>query len=96
MTFLDAALAVLEACRRPMTAAEIVDEARRRGLLVSAGKTPPASLSARLYLYVRDHPDGLVVRVAEPGKARARRGSVRWAVRGRVGKRAAETGPLAC
>jgi hypothetical protein len=57
------------------------------------GKTPAASLTARLYLYVRDHPDGLVVRVAEPGKARARRGSVRWAVRGGVAGRAAEPVP---
>jgi HB1/ASXL restriction endonuclease-like protein with HTH domain len=95
MTFLDAALAVLEACGRPMTAAEIVDEARRRGLLHPAGKTPAASLSACLYLYVREHPDGLVVRVAEPGKARARSGSVRWAVRGRVAERAEEVAPTA-
>ncbi len=82
MTFLQAAMAVLEACRRPMTTTEIVKEAMRRGLLQSAGKTPEASLSACLYLYVRAHADGPLVRLAEPGGTRARRGSVRWALRG--------------
>ena len=81
MTFLEAAMAVLEACGRPMTATEIVEEAKRRGLLQSAGKTPEASLSARLYVYVRDHPDGRLVRLAEAGPNRARHGSVRWALR---------------
>jgi hypothetical protein len=81
MTFLDAALAVLAASKRPMTASEIIFEAMQQGLLTSAGKTPAATLTARLYTYVRDHPDGPLVRVAEPGAARARRGSVRWALR---------------
>jgi len=81
MTFFDATLAVLEANGRPMTAREIVSQAMQRGLLTSAGKTPEATLTALLYTYVRDHPDGPLVRIAEPGAGRARRGSVRWALR---------------
>jgi hypothetical protein len=81
VTFLDAALTVLEANGRAMTAHEIVAAAVQQGLLTSTGKTPVATLSARLYTYVRDHPDGRLVRLAEVGSARARRGSVRWALR---------------
>ena len=80
-SFLGAALRVLENCQRPMTAREITAEALRRGWLTSAGKTPEATMGAQLYLQVRDHPDGRLVRVAQPGKGRAARGSVRWALR---------------
>lgn len=81
MTYLEAALAVLESAGRPMTGREITAEALRRGLITPMGKTPEATLSARLYVYVRDRPDGRLVRLAEPGPGRARRGSVRWALR---------------
>ena len=80
-SFLGAAIRVLEDCQRPMTAREIVEEALRRGWITSAGKSPEATMSAQLYLQVRDDPDGRLVRVAQPGKARAVRGSVRWALR---------------
>jgi hypothetical protein len=80
-SYLNAALRILADQRSPLTAREIAAEAIRRGLLRPAGQTPEASMSARLYIYVRDHPDGPLVRVHEPGPARARRGSVRWALR---------------
>jgi hypothetical protein len=80
-SFLGAAIRVLEACQRPMTAREIAEEALRRGWLTSAGKTPHATMAARLYFPVRDDPDSRLVCLAQPGKARAVRGSVRWALR---------------
>ena len=64
-----------------MTAREIIDEAVRRGLLRPAGKTPEATLTAQLYLHVRDAPAPRLTRLHEPGPTRARRGSVRWALR---------------
>jgi hypothetical protein len=79
--YLGAALAVLAAADRPLTAHEILTEALRRGLLHPRGRTPEATLTARLYTYVRDHPAGPLWRVYEPGRTRARRGSVRWALR---------------
>ena len=82
ISYLAAALRILADHGSPMTAREITDEAIRRGLLHPAGKTPEATMSARLYLYARDHPDGPLVRLHEPGPGRARRGSVRWALRG--------------
>ena len=81
MTFLEAALTVLHAERRPMTTREIVDAASRRRLLTSRGRTPENTVDARLYLAIRDEPEGELVRIFAPGTTRARRGSVRWAVR---------------
>ena len=81
MSYVDIAIAVLDACRRPMTAREITEEAIRRGVLKPVGKTPELSMAARLYVYARDNPSGPLVRLYEPGRARAVRGSVRWTLR---------------
>jgi hypothetical protein len=83
MNYIEAALTVLKGSKRPMTAKEIIDEAVAKGLLAPQGKTPEATLSARLYVYVRDHPEPVIERHAEPGRTppRARRGSVRWRLR---------------
>jgi hypothetical protein len=83
MNYVEAALTVLKAAKRPMTAKEIVDEAMAKGLLTPQGKTPAATLSARLYVYVRDHPESAIERHAEPGRTppRARRNSVKWGLR---------------
>src|SRR5262245_41469731 len=81
MTFLDAALTVLEANGRPMKAREIISEAMAKGLATSASKTPAATLTALLHAYGRYHPDGPFVRISEPGPSRTRWGSVRWALR---------------
>lgn len=43
-TFLAAALEVLRAAREPLTSDEITDEALRRGLLVTEGKTPQRTI----------------------------------------------------
>lgn len=81
MNYFEVALTVLKGAKRPMTAQEIIDKAVAEGLLRPKGKTPQATLSARLYVYVRDHPKPVIERHAEPGPTRARRGSVRWSLR---------------
>jgi hypothetical protein len=78
MTFLEAALEILQAEGRPMTARQLATAAIERSLVVSRGVTPERTLSAQLYARVRDHPEGALRRIAEAGEGRARRGSVRW------------------
>jgi hypothetical protein len=77
-SFLDAAVAILETADRPLTANEILAHALERGLIQPTGKTPLASMTARLYVHIRDARQPRVQRVFEPGRARAQRGSVRW------------------
>jgi hypothetical protein len=81
LDFLQAAIEVLRAAGRPLTAKEIVAEAQRRGLLRTRGKTPSASMSARLYIATLRDPNGVIRRLGEPGQQRAQRNSVRWALR---------------
>jgi hypothetical protein len=76
VTFLEAALEVLKASRRPLTTAEILERMRDEGLLESHGKTPSATLSAALYRAHGKNPH--LGREAEEGQERASRGSVRW------------------
>jgi hypothetical protein len=64
-----------------MTATEIARVAIERGLVESSGKTPDATLTAQVYVRLRDHPQGQLRKIAEPGPLRARRDSVRWAWR---------------
>ncbi len=78
MTFLDAAVAVLSNAQRAMTTREITEEALGKGLINTKGKTPEATMAAELYLHVRGAEPPRVRRVFEPGRGRARRGSVRW------------------
>ena len=80
MTYFDAAVEVLRRHGRPMTDREITDLAIGSGLIVPAGKTPRQTMSATLYMRSLD-PASPIQRVAEPGRIRARRGSVRWALR---------------
>ena len=81
VSYLEAAEAVLKSSKRPLTTREIVAKALARGLIAPTGKTPEASMSARLYVHVRDHPGGRIRREFEPGRGRARRDSVRWLYR---------------
>ncbi len=63
ITFLDFARRVLEEEKRPLTADEIWEIGKTKdydALLGTQGKTPWASLGARLYVYVRDHKDGII------------------------------------
>jgi hypothetical protein len=80
MPFLAAAIDVLRTADRPLTSNEITREALARGFLVSIGKTPEASMSATLYMEAARGADSRVKRVFEPGRDRAKRGSVRWTV----------------
>jgi hypothetical protein len=57
LTFLSAAQVVLQDAGRPMTAAEIVSEARHKGLLESHGKTPIKTLNARLSVEILRNKD---------------------------------------
>jgi hypothetical protein len=81
MSFLNAGIAVLRDTERELTADEIACIALERGLIESKGKTPGATLAAQFYSYVRDHPEGPLRKLSEPGETRARRDSVRWAWR---------------
>jgi HB1, ASXL, restriction endonuclease HTH domain len=73
-----AALSVLREHRQPMTLREIEIRIRQEGLVRPVGRTPDRTLSARLYEYWHSHPAGNLVRHAEPGPTRAKRGSVYW------------------
>jgi hypothetical protein len=78
MTYVDAAITVLETSRSPMTTSEIMAEITRRQLIQITGKTPQQTLSAALYRSLGKHPR--LRREAEQGNLRAARGSVRWYV----------------
>jgi len=80
-TFLSAALTVLSGASTPLTVRQITEEALRRDLLSTEGKTPEQSMAAELYKAVARSPNGPLVRIFEPGQTRARRGSVRWLLR---------------
>lgn len=78
MTYLTAAIAVLQASERPLTVPEIMAEIARRGLIPITGKTPEATLAATLYRNLDKHP--LLRREAVQGTWRAEKGTVRWYV----------------
>ena len=78
MTYLEAAVVILKASGAPLTAAEITKRAVHRDLIQPSGKTPEATMSARLYVESRRNPGFPIRRVFDPGAQRARRGSVRW------------------
>jgi hypothetical protein len=68
MTYLDAAQTVLRDAPAPMTDDELTGEAIRRSLIARKGKTPGATMSAALYVEVRENPNGPLVRVSKPGE----------------------------
>ncbi|MDQ6879337.1 MAG: winged helix-turn-helix domain-containing protein [Candidatus Dormibacteraeota bacterium] len=78
MSFLQAAVTVLEIANRPMTSREINDEALRRGLVRTTGRTPLKTMDAALYTHLKRATAPSLVRLNQPGKQRAKRGSVRW------------------
>jgi len=79
--YLGAALVILGRADQPMSIREITVEAIRQGLIRPAGKTPEASMSSSLYTEINSNPNTSLARLAEAGPTRARRGSVRWALR---------------
>ena len=76
MTYYEAAIQVLQSAQRPLTTREITARAIETGLITPVGKTPDATMSARLY--VRARKDATLTKIEEPGNGRAKRGSVRW------------------
>ena len=79
MTYYEAALQVLRSVKHPLTTREITDRAIESGLITPRGKTPHSTMGAELYLRVRDDPE--LIKIADPGDARAKHGSVRWTLR---------------
>lgn len=77
MTYLEAALAVLKASRKPMTSADITQAALPKELIRPQGKTPVATMCAALYVYVRNTAAPVIRREYQPGPTRAARQSVR-------------------
>jgi hypothetical protein len=78
VTYLAAAIAVLKASRKPMTTSAIVEAALRKGMIRPRGKTPVATMSATLYVHIRQLEAAAVRREYRPGPTRAARDSVRW------------------
>jgi HB1/ASXL restriction endonuclease-like protein with HTH domain len=79
MTYVEAAAAVLRRARRPLMTREVIETAIRRRLIEPDGKTPEATMAAELYRALRRRTE--IVKLAEPGPQRARRGTVRWTVK---------------
>lgn len=79
MTYYEAAIEVLRAAGRPLTAREITEEALKRRLITPSGKTPQSTMNALLYVRVRNDPN--LLKLEERGDTRAKRGSVRWMLR---------------
>jgi hypothetical protein len=79
MTFYEAALQILKSSREPLASEEITERALARGLIVSRGKTPVATMDAELYRHLGTDPE--LVKTEDRGPARAKRGTVRWTIR---------------
>jgi hypothetical protein len=79
MTYYKAAIQILRSARCPLTTREIAERAIGTGLIKPRGKTPDATMSAALYGHLHD--DAQLAKLEEPGNGRAKRGSVRWALR---------------
>ena len=76
MTYLEAAIAVLETSNRPLSTPEIMERITSDGLITVTGRTPVRTLEAALYGALGKHPQ--LRREAKTGKIRAARGTVRW------------------
>lgn len=57
LTFKEAAIVILSREKRPMTAREIAGIAINEGFVVSAGKTPDASVAGQIYTDIRRYPE---------------------------------------
>lgn len=76
MTYYEAALRVLKFAGYPLTAREITDQAIEAGLIAPVGKTPYSTMSSILYKRLKT--DLELLKMEDPGKGRAKPGSVRW------------------
>ncbi|EEO25714.1 HrgA protein [Helicobacter winghamensis] len=67
MTYLEVARAVLESATAPLKATQIWDRAVEKGLdknLASIGKTPEMTMSAQLYVDIRDRQDSIFMKAS--------------------------------
>ena len=67
MTYLEVARAVLESATAPLKATQIWDRAVEKGLdknLASIGKTPEMTMSAQLYVDIRDKQDSIFMKAS--------------------------------
>jgi hypothetical protein len=76
MSYIKAALVVLRAAGRPMSASEVTAEAVRLALITPAGRTPEQTMSAALYMNL----EAGVGLIKHERPTRAARGGVRWSV----------------
>lgn len=76
MTYLEAAFEVLKSSSSPLSTREITERAMQRQLIAPHSKTPVASMAAALYQALRA--DDHLLKLEDPGRHRARRGTVRW------------------
>jgi restriction system protein len=81
VNFLDAAATILKRAKEPLTSKEITDRAIASAVLRSTGKTPDRTMTARLYLDTLHNPASRFRRIAQAGRIRAKRGSVKWALK---------------
>lgn len=76
MTYLEAAVIVLEASDHPLTTYEVLMQIEGRGLVLPSGQTPVRTLRAALYRSLGKHPR--LRKQSREGSGRAAWGSVRW------------------
>jgi hypothetical protein len=79
ITYREAVLFVLREAGHPLTTREIIDSVIASGLVIPGGKTPDATMSALLYRTLKA--DSELMKMEEPGPWRAKRGTVRWALK---------------
>lgn len=85
MTYYEAALEVLRLARQPLSTQEVTERAIAKGLISPAGARPQATMAATLYR--RASSSSELLKIEDPGESRAKRGSVRWAIRGTASKK---------
>src|SRR5260370_35057031 len=78
MTYFEAAISVLKNARRPLTTKEITDTAILWGLIQPRGKTPIATMGAKLYMHARDARNNPIRRQYRRGSWRAVKDPCRW------------------
>lgn len=64
-TFKQAALKILEEEKEPLSAKEITDRALLKGILLTAGATPEATMAAQLYVDIKENKDSKFQKVGK-------------------------------
>ncbi len=79
-SYIAAARIILADVKEPVTTRWLFDEIMSRHLVTTHGKTPYATLVAQLYKQAQ-RDDATIIRIADQGPERAKRGTVRWTLR---------------